>query len=136
MIHPFTSEVKILLDTFPFAWLTSEPYRLTQVASEALSDTANQLFLSDASALELSLMYADGSLEMPQTPRLWMEKQRKLWNLQTLPIDREVCYRLSELPHHHGDPVDRLLVATALIEDLTILTSDDQIRKYPVATIW
>ena len=128
--------MRVLLDTFPFVWLTSEPVRLSQTASDTLSDDSNQFFLSDASALELSLMYGDGSLEMPQTPRVWLEQQRKLWQVQMIPLRRVVCYRVSELPHHHDDPIDRLLVATALVEDLSILTSDEDIRKYPVTTIW
>ena len=73
---------------------------------------------------------------MPQAPRDWVEKQRDLWRVKALPFRREACYRLSELPYHHDDAIDRLLVATALAEGLSLLTSDEEIRKYPVSTIW
>jgi PIN domain nuclease of toxin-antitoxin system len=128
--------MRLLLDTFPFVWLTSEPVRLTQEITEILSDDSTDLFFSDASVLELCLKYGDGSLEMPQSPRRWVEKQRKLWRLNMIGLGRESCYRLSELPHHHDDAIDRILVATALAEDLTILTPDENIQKYPVTTIW
>ena len=73
---------------------------------------------------------------MPQAPRDWVEKQRELWQVKTLPLRREACYRLSELPYHHDDAIDRILVATALAEGLSILTPDEEIKKYPVTTIW
>jgi PIN domain nuclease of toxin-antitoxin system len=116
--------------------LTSEPIRLSKVATEALSDDSCELFLSDASVLELCLKYGDGSLKMPQSPRRWVEKQRKSWQVNMITLRREAAYRLSELPYHHDDAIDRLLIATALAEDLTILTPDEEIRKYPVTTIW
>ena len=128
--------MRLLLDTFPFVWLTSEPVRFTRKATEVLSDSSTELFLSDASALELCLKYGDGSLKMPQAPRRWIEKQRKLWHVNMVPLRRETYYRLSELPYNHDDAIDRLLVATALAEDMSILTADEEIRKYPVTTIW
>ena len=128
--------MRILLDTFPFVWLTSEPFRLSREATNLLSDKTTELFFSDASTLEICLKYGDGSLTMPQTPRLWIEKQRKLWKINMVSLRREIYYRVSELPHHHDDAVDRLLVATALTEDLCILSPDEEISKYPVTTIW
>lgn len=128
--------MRLLIDTFPFVWLTSEPVRFTRETTDLLSDESTQLFLSDASVLELCLKYGDGSLKMPQSPRRWVEKQRKTWQVTMISLRREASYRLSELPHHHDDAIDRLLVATALSEDLTILSPDENIKKYPVTTIW
>ena len=128
--------MRVLLDTFPFVWLAAEPTKLSRFATETLSDETNDFFLSDSSVLELCLKYNDGSLEMPQAPRDWVEKQRELWQGKALPLRREACYRLSELPYHHDDAIDRILVATALAEGLSILTPDEEIKKYPVTTIW
>ena len=80
--------MRVLLDTFPFVWLTSEPTKLNSVATEVLSEKTNEFFLSDASVLELCLKYNDGSLEMPQAPREWVEKQRDLWRVKALPWRR------------------------------------------------
>tara|TARA_B100000902_G_C26813217_1_gene670227 strand:- start:25 stop:411 length:387 start_codon:yes stop_codon:yes gene_type:complete len=128
--------MRVLLDTFPFIWLTSEPSKLSILASEVLSDQGNEFYLSDASVLELSLKYNDGSLEMPGTPRRWVREQVKIWNIKSIGMTREYCYRLAELPYHHDDAVDRILAATALAEDMYLLTNEEELSKYPVSILW
>ena len=128
--------MRVLLDTFPFVWLVSEPTKLSRKATDVLSDESNEFFLSDTSVLELCLKYNEGSLDMPQAPRDWVENQRELWRIKALPLRREAAYRLSELPYHHDDAIDRLLVATALSEGLALLTHDENLCNYPVTTIW
>jgi PIN domain nuclease of toxin-antitoxin system len=115
--------MRVLLDTFPFIWLTSEPSKLSRLASEVLSDQGNEFYLSDASVLELSLKYNDGSLEMPSTPRRWVKEQVKIWNIKSIGMTREYCYRLAELPYHHDDAIDRILATTALAEDMYLLSN-------------
>ena len=128
--------MRILLDTFPFIWLTSEPLKLSSRSKEILSNQGNEFFLSDASVLEICLKYNDGSLEMPMTPRRWIKQQSKIWNIKSLGITREYCLRLAEIPYHHDDAIDRILVATAITEDMFILSSEEDIEKYPVSILW
>ena len=128
--------MRILLDTFPFVWLTSEPTKLSRSAREVLANHDNEFYLSDASILELSLKYNDGSLEMPGTPRRWVKEQVKIWNIKSIGMTREYCYRLAELPYHHDDAIDRILAATALAEDLYLLTNEEELSKYPVSILW
>jgi PIN domain nuclease of toxin-antitoxin system len=128
--------MKVLLDTFPFVWLTSEPSKLSSLANEVLSNQENDFYLSDASVLELSLKYNDGSLEMPSTPRRWVKEQVKIWNIKSIGMTREYCYRLAELPYHHDDAIDRILAATALAEDMYLLTNEEELKKYPVSILW
>ena len=128
--------MRVLLDTFPFSWLTSEPSKLSRLASEVLSDQGNEFYLSDASVLELSLKYNDGSLEMPGTPRRWVKEQVKIWNIKSIGMTREYCYRLAELPYHHDDAIDRILAATALAEDMYLLSNQEELGKYPVSILW
>ena len=128
--------MRILLDTFPFIWLTSEPLKLSSRSKEILSNQGNEFFLSDASVLEICLKYNDGSLEMPMTPRRWIKQQSKIWNIKSLGITREYCLRLAEIPYHHDDAIDRILVATAITEDMFILSSEEDIKKYPVSILW
>ena len=128
--------MRILLDTFPFIWLTSEPLKLSSRSKEILSNQGNEFFLSDASVLEICLKYNDGSLEMPMTPRRWIKQQSKIWNIKSLGITREYCLRLAEIPYHHDDAIDRILVATAITEDMFILSSEEDIKKYPVCILW
>ena len=128
--------MQILLDTFPFIWLTSEPLKLSTKAKEVLSDEKNEFFLSDATVLEICLKYNDGSLEMEMTPRRWVKEQSKIWNIKSIAITREYCLRLAEMPYRHDDAIDRIIAATALSEDMYILTNEDKITKYPVSVIW
>jgi len=128
--------MRILLDTFPFIWLTSEPLKLSSKAKDILSNEGNEFYLSDASVLEISLKYNDGSIEMPVTPRRWVKEQSKIWNIRSIGITREYCLRLAEMPHYHDDAIDRIIAATALSEDMYILTNEEEIKKYPVSIIW
>lgn len=128
--------MRLLLDTFTFVSLVSDPYKLGGTARAVLDDITNRFFLSDASVLEICLKYNDGTLEMPEAPRSWVKKQCEIWQVRSLPITREHSFRLSELPYHHDDAIDRILVATALAEELPIVTEDENIQKYPVSVIW
>ena len=128
--------MQILLDTFVFVWLTSEPLRLSSRAKELLGDQENEFYLSDASVLELSLMYNEGTLEMPKSPRKWVNEQIKLWNVKSIGITREICYRLAEIPHHHDDPIDRILISTVLSENLYLMTGEEEMTKYPISIVW
>jgi PIN domain nuclease of toxin-antitoxin system len=126
----------VLLDTFPFIWLCSSPSKLSTKGTEVLNDQGNEFFLSDASVLEICLKYNDGSLEMPMTPRRWIKEQSKIWNIKSLGMTREYCLRLSEMPYHHDDAIDRMLAATALAEDMYLLTSEEELKKYPISILW
>ena len=128
--------MKVLVDTFPFVWLCTEPSRLSREAREVLADQKNEFFFSDASVLELSLKYNDGSLEMPMNPRRWVKEQVKIWNFKSIGISRENCFRLSEMPYYHDDAIDRLLVATALEQETFLLSDNQEIKKYPISIIW
>lgn len=128
--------MKVLVDTFPFIWLVSEPAKLSRQAKETLADQSNDFFLSDASVLELSLKYNDGSLEMPSNPRRWIKEQVKLWNFKSIGITRDTCFKLSEMHNYHDDAIDRMLVATALDEEMVLLSNNQEIQKYPISIIW
>jgi len=96
----------------------------------------SELLWSDVSALEIALKWSSGKLELPDPPRTWLERQAEDWNLVGLPLRRTDIYRASELPAHHRDPFDRLLVAAAIGADAIILTPDAAIAQYPVSCRW
>ena len=128
--------MRILLDTCTVIWLCAEPARLSAAAVAAVEETDAELFFSDVSALEIVLKWSAGELDLPLPPRQWIEKQIKAWSMGTLPISRKDIYRAGDLPDHHRDPFDRLLVATALNHDATLLTPDPALRAYPVGCRW
>lgn len=128
--------MKILLDTCSFLWLAAAPENLGPEASAAIDRDDTQLFLSDGSVWEICLKWQAGKISLPEPPRAWVEAQRLTWRITTLPIERTHLYRVTELPTHHRDPFDRLLVAQAIEAGLSIATPDPWIARYPVAVMW
>jgi PIN domain nuclease of toxin-antitoxin system len=128
--------VKLVLDACTLVWLASSPDQLSDVVASAVNDVATDLFLSDGSVWEICLKWGAGKLQLPKPPRLWIEEQRRAWNIDAVPIERNHLYRVSELPAHHRDPFDRLLVAQAIENGLTIATPDPLIVLYPAAVLW
>lgn len=126
----------MLLDTCTFVWLASEPGNLGEKARDVLDEPGAEIVLSDVSVWEICMKWQAGKLGLPEPPRVWIEDQRRVWNLARAPIEAEHLYRSTELPAHHRDPFDRILVAQAIAESFTIVTPDAAIRAYPVAVIW
>jgi PIN domain nuclease of toxin-antitoxin system len=116
-------------------WLTSEPAKLSERAQEAIN-AADELFVSDVSTWEICLKWQAKKLTLPSPPRRWITEQAGLWSLSRLPIEQEDLFRTSELPDHHKDPFDRLLVAQTLARNAQIITPDAAIHAYPVAVLW
>lgn len=127
---------RYLLDTCTLIWLCTEPERLSAAAAEAIDAPDSVLLWSDVSALEIALKWNAGKIVLPDPPRHWIERQIAVWGLQCLGIKRTDVYRASELPAHHRDPFDRLLIAAALGAAATILTPDAAIHRYPVSCRW
>jgi PIN domain nuclease of toxin-antitoxin system len=128
--------LRVLLDTHSWLWMVGESGRLADSSRELLRDPSNDLFLSAASAWEISIKYAAGRLRLPQPPAAlitqWMAEVR----MSALPILHAHALRAGELPLHHRDPFDRLLIAQAQIEGLTVLTADREFAKYDVPVHW
>ena len=125
-----------LLDTCTFVWLCAEPDRLSDIAKAAIDAPDTSLLLSDVSTLEITLKWGAGKIELPDPPRHWIESQIATWSLDCRALGREDIYRAGELPYHHRDPFDRLLVSAAINAKATILTPDDAVRAYPVSCRW
>jgi PIN domain nuclease of toxin-antitoxin system len=128
--------VGYLVDTCTLVWLTSAPERLGAKARQALDQPGAELFLSDASIWEICLKWQAKKLVLPTPPRSWLEEQRRIWELERLALSPEHLYRSTEIPAHHRDPFDRLLVAQAIAEGHVIVTPDAAIGEYPVPVLW
>jgi PIN domain nuclease of toxin-antitoxin system len=125
----------LLLDTCTFIWLASDPAKLSPAAAKAI-DRESEIQLSDASVWEICLKWQSKKITLPSPPRTWVSEQLRQWRLQSLAIAPEHLFRCTELPDLHKDPFDRLLVAQALSQNLTLVTPDEAIRQYPVSVIW
>jgi PIN domain nuclease of toxin-antitoxin system len=128
--------LRVLLDTHSWLWMVGDTGRLRGSSRELLGDPATYLFLSAASAWEMAIKFAAGKLRLPQPPAAlitqWMAEVR----IGALPILHAHALRAGELPPHHRDPFDRLLIAQAQIEGLTVLTADRAFAKYDVPVHW
>lgn len=127
--------MRILLDTQVFLWLKAEPERFSESTLEQLSDEANDVLLSAASAWEIGIKCALGKLTLPSSPSLYVPRRMAQSRIVALPITHQHALRAGELPPHHRDPFDRLLVAQAQVERLALLTADAQLRAYDVRTL-
>lgn len=127
----------MLLDTCTLLWLVGAQERLSERAQAALEDHAGRLFVSAISAFEIGLKHQKGKLVLPLDPGRWYARALELHGLRELPVDGTAAIHATLLPPLHRDPADRILVATAQLRKLAILTPDPLIRAYPdTATIW
>lgn len=94
------------------------------------------MLLSAASACEIALKHRLGKLPLPAPPGDFVLAQRAAHGIEPLPVDEEAALHVAKLPDLHRDPLDRMLVAQALVGGLVVLTPDDPIRQYPVRTLW
>ena len=128
--------MKLLLDTHVLLWAIGRPELLSQKARQAMLDETNELVASVASIWEITIKVQAGKLELPVDADYLETNLRKLGVTKYLPVDLYHVYRLARLPLLHKDPFDRLLIAQARVEKMTLLTRDESIRRYPVTTLW
>jgi PIN domain nuclease of toxin-antitoxin system len=128
--------MKLLLDTHTFIWWTIQKARLSANALAVMQNPQNELLLSIASLWEMQLKIQLGKLHFNLPLPQLIEDQQRINGLRLLPIDPNHIYTLDQLPFHHKDPFDRLLVAQAIDESLPLLTADPALAAYPVQIIW
>lgn len=126
---------RYLVDTHVWLWMQSDPNRLRDEAREIVQDTRNSILLSAASAWEIAIKYRLGQLPLPEAPASYVPDRMRRSGMSPLPVDHAHALRTAELPDHHRDPFDRLLIAQAQLLDLTIMTADEQLSAYDVAVV-
>lgn len=124
--------MNLLLDTHAFLWAIDNDPRLSQKARDAITDGHNIVFVSAATAWEISIKKAIGKLKVPQGNYL---EELRLHRFTALDITTEHALAVEGLPQHHKDPFDRLLVAQAQVEKLTLVTRDPRLKAYAVQVI-
>jgi PIN domain nuclease of toxin-antitoxin system len=128
--------MKLLLDTHTFLWLDSSPEKLSQTALAACEDPANQLYLSVVSAWEIQIKRQINRLQLGTPLDQMIRGQQSANDLRILPVELQHIYVLDELPLHHNDPFDRLLIAQAKAEQAWLVSGDNRFQPYPVDVIW
>ncbi|MEW5762516.1 MAG: type II toxin-antitoxin system VapC family toxin [Bacillota bacterium] len=128
--------MRVLLDTHVFLWWITDDERLSPRAREVMVEGRNTLVLSAASGWEMAVKAQLGRLSVAGDFASFLSEQLALNGIDTLPVTMAHALHVFELPAHHRDPFDRLLVAQALLEGMPIVTADPEIARYPVEVIW
>ena len=123
----------MLIDTQCWLWLQASPERLSAEVLALLENAATDLILSAASSWEIAIKYALGKLPLPEPPSRYVPSRIAASGTRGLAIEHAHTLRVAELPPHHRDPFDRLLIAQAQVEKLTLLTVDRQLARYDVS---
>jgi PIN domain nuclease of toxin-antitoxin system len=127
--------VNALLDTQIWLWSIVSPDRLNQRARQIITSSQNRLYFSAASAWEIAIKYAFGKLPLPEPPEAFVQPRLARDRFQVLAVSLEHALQVAELPPHHRDPFDRMLVAQSRLENLPLLTADPVFGKYDVRVI-
>jgi len=128
--------MKLLLDTHTFIWWSSEPDRLSPRVLSLCEDIENSLILSVASIWEMQIKLQLGKLKLHIPLQNLVESQQKANNIQILSIDQEHVFELHNLPTHHNDPFDRLLIVQANVEGAHLVSKDEILARYQVKLLW
>jgi PIN domain nuclease of toxin-antitoxin system len=127
--------MKCLLDTSVFLWSLGAAHKLNRTARDLLSSSGAELYLSAASSWEIAIKFALGTLALPKPPSQFVPNAIGLLALRSLDVTHLHSLVAGELPPHHRDPFDRMLIAQARLENLVLLTSDRTFLKYEVKII-
>ena len=127
--------MKFLLDTNCWLWLQTAPSRFNADLLGTLADHTSQRYLSSASVWEIAIKYAIGKLPLPQPPAIYIPDRMRINQAHELAITHLHAVTVAGLPPHHRDPFDRILIAQAQLEGMTLITSDTSIEQYDVSTV-
>ena len=123
--------MRLLLDTHTLLWTLVAPDRLSKNAAQAITAEESEVFVSIVSPWEMAIAKARGRMDPPNN----LEAQFETRRFVLLPVSLRHTHVVETLPHHHRDPFDRMLVAQAQVEGLTIVTVDRLLRRYPVSLL-
>ena len=124
--------MRLLLDTHCWLWLGLEPKRLGRKTRALLDDPVNETHLSVAGAWEIGIKAARGKLRLPLDATTYVRTRLRLSQTSALPISLDHVLAVAALPEIHRDPFDRIMIAQAQVENMTIVTSDRRIARYNV----
>ncbi len=126
--------MRYLLDTCALIWLGMGGGELSNDAKQRIK-VASELHYSSISAWEITRLQKEGKVVIPNTPDGFLADLEKLYGLSSILPDDNVMIRAAQLPNHHKDPADRIIIATAFIHDLVIITADAKFSLYGIRTL-
>jgi len=128
--------LRLLLDTHALLWFVLDDARLSSVARSAIEASDNELYISPASFWEIAIKISLGKYKLKGTYEAFWDHAMDGNNITTLPIEIRHTARLLEMPYHHKDPFDRLIIAQSLAEHLSIVSGDQRFDTCGVSRVW
>lgn len=128
--------MKVLMDTHALLCAVSGDRKLGLQAAAAFIDPETDLFFSMAGYWEICIKVSLNKLRLTENWEETIQKEMSLNGIRWLNIQKSHCEVLLNLPYHHRDPFDRLLIAQASVEKMTIMTRDAVFRKYRIPILW
>jgi len=126
---------RYLLDTHTAIWFFEGSTAISPTAEKIIRSRANRIYLSMISAWELTIKIGIGKLRFPDDAAGFIKVAQEN-DIAIISIENSHLAVLKELPMIHRDPFDRLLIASAIAEEMTLITTDENIQKYKVSKIW
>lgn len=124
-----------ILDTHVWLWMLADPERIRADVLDELRAGRTRLLLSAASSWEIAIKWAAGRLSLPEPPERYVPDRMLRSSVLGLAVSHAHALHVANLPPHHRDPFDRLLVAQAQVEDVPIVTADRAFGSYDVAVV-
>ena len=125
----------LLLDTCAVLRLANGEFgKFSRSAMNAMRE-ADVLYVSPISEWEISLKWKQGGIELPLEPRMLMRKVIDAYSLSLVPLSEEVMFKATELPEIHKDPADRFIIATAVLGNMVVVTTDRRFAQYGVSVV-
>ncbi len=128
--------MRLLVDTHALIWYVDQDHLLSRLAHAAITDPSNELLLSVASIWEIAIKVGMGKLTLSGPFRAWVQKAQADLGMTLLPITVDHADEQTRLPNHHRDPFDRMLLAQAIVEQLTLVSADSMLDPYGVTRVW
>ncbi|MBF0546840.1 MAG: type II toxin-antitoxin system VapC family toxin [Candidatus Riflebacteria bacterium] len=125
----------LLLDTCALLWLASDQKKLSLTAKNEIIKNAQELFVSAISAFEIAVKSRSGKLRLPLLPLDWFSEALDFHGIREIPVTSSIAVFSVQLPLLHNDPCDRIIIATAQLKSMKIVTSDKLISDYNQASV-
>lgn len=127
----------MILDTCALLWLAEgKPENRLSAQTLDLINNAPLVYVSAISGFEIGIKVRSGKLNLPALPDEWFDAVLEFHHLQHINLSLNMCLRASELPKIHKDPCDRFIIATALMLDMPVVTSDARFKEYGVDVVF
>ena len=128
--------MKYLLDTMVWLWSVGSSEQIGKAGLEILASGDEEIYFSAATSWEIAIKTRLGKSRLPEEPVPYVPKRLSEQGIHSLSVTQSHSLKVYDLPLHHHDPFDRLIIAQALTEEMVILTSDRVFKNYPVEVLW